>query len=372
LTRPIVGEGEPRTLESASPGLGSEDLPEVCVVVRTYQVGPKLEEVLDAVSELDYPRGKVRLVVAATSGDDNAKECLESFRAAHSGVPSELLVIDANSADVGRNAGIRTSDCEYVLVIDDDVVLDHGTLRRLMEVIQGDQSTAAVASPAVDEAPTLAGRLHFGRYLGRICSAYTVMPCTLFRKSLAEGCGLYREDMGPPFSIHEDWEFGTRLRRHGYRVIVDGQAVSRHLKQQGGRVHAGDSPSSTQAKLGGKKGPTGRISGYVSSYLHRGWWSMLQVMKVSPPGQAIEYAGYALIPILLLFLLAFDFRFGLAATAVVLAGTSLYALVRGQYSAYGLERRLSYPIILTSIRSARTYLFLLGIAVNAGHLGKRP
>ncbi len=360
------------TAKPETPGDSIERYPRVCIVVVTYLVGHILRNVLGAISELDYPKEKMRLILVASPEDNNARECFNWFKASQDRLEADFLVISINSADLKRNEGIRASECEYVLVMDDDVLINSLILSHLLELVQLDELTAAVASPAIDDAPTLAGRLHFGRFDGRIAGAYTVMPCTLFRRSLVTRCGLYREDMGPPFTIHEDWELGSRLRREGFKVLVDGRVMSKHLHQLSGRKPSAVPKSGGSAQSQARGSGHHRIRKYVSEYLHKNWWSMWQVMKVSPIAQTLEYVGYALVPALLLLLVILDFGLGLLSVALSLAAISLYALAKGYYRTYAMKRRISYPLILTWIRVFRTYLLILGLVVNSRHLDKRP
>lgn len=341
-------------------------------MVVTYFVGLILRDVLGAISALNYPEDMMRLIVVASPDDNRAKECFDMFKANHHRLRADLLVVHENSADLSRNEGIRASECEYVLLVEDDVLVNSATLGSLMELIRPDPLMAAVASPAIGDTPTLGERLQFGRFFGRIGDAYTVMPCTLFRRSLVMSCGLYREDMGPPSTIHEDWELGSRLRERGFKVLVDGGVTSRHLNQQTDQrlptVHVSDGASRNH----GKGGFVGRVRRYVSEYLHRNWWSMLQVMKAGPVVQTAEYVGYALVPALLLLLVSLDFEFGLLLAALSLVAVSLFSLAKGYYRVYGLKRRVTYPVIMASIRVFRTYLFILGLAVNLRDLNEKP
>src|SRR5207253_11295923 len=111
-----------------------------------------------------------------------------------------------------------------------------------------------------------------------------------------------------------------------------------------------------------------RICGYFSSYVSSRWWSMLQVFKVSPSTQLLEYLFYGCFPPVLLTLLMTNPLYG-----VVLFGASMISIEfahisKSYYGEYGVMKRLVYPLLMALVRTLRTYFFLIGLLRNLGQL----
>jgi len=49
-----------------------------------------------------------------------------------------------------------------------------------------------------------------------------VTSCCLIRRQVVDEVGYYDETLGPPFTIYEDIEYGTRVIRRGYEIHLLG------------------------------------------------------------------------------------------------------------------------------------------------------
>ena len=173
--------------------------------------------------------------------------------------------------------------------------------------------------------------------------------------------GLYREDMGPPYTIHEDWELGSRIRRHGYKLIVDGTLKQIHLEDQG------DNTISNGKDNGVRRGKSLHgILNYARQYVNKHWWSMYQVLRISPLSQRLEYTWYIISPILLLtLLLIHEYIYAVMLVTITFIVMELVNnVVKGYYRVFGITQRIAYPVITYIARNVRAYLFLAGLIKN--------
>jgi cellulose synthase/poly-beta-1,6-N-acetylglucosamine synthase-like glycosyltransferase len=194
--------------------------PPICIVTRTYFRSETLVKVLDSILALNYPKELIELVLAVDPSDSKVFEVVEKFK--DKNMRLELVIVDVNSADRGRNLGVMRRNSEIVAVVDDDVVLHPEVVNVALRYLL-DRKVAAVGFPAASSRPSLAEKLHHWRFLGlKSVGVSTVMPVTFFRRSALYEVGPYREDMGPPLTIHEDWKLGSRMKRNGYKVLVSG------------------------------------------------------------------------------------------------------------------------------------------------------
>ncbi|MGC8543787.1 MAG: glycosyltransferase [Vulcanisaeta sp.] len=337
------------------------DLPRVCVAVSTYFTGEVIYEVLKSIANLDYPRDRITVNVIIAKDDHTTYDYV--LKASEDlNINVNTYIVDAPNVDVERNVGIKScDDAPYILLMDDDAVLHPNTVKKALSHFS-DNGVCAVVFPTVGECRSLVERLHSCRYLrGIFYGVNTTMPVTMLRRDVLDRVGLFREDMGPPYSIHEDWEMGSRIRKSGCEIVADGELILRDLgdqtlrKRKAARIN--DRPA--------RRGILGVFTGYVRSYANRNWWSMLQVFKSSPTDQLLEYTFYFINPVFFILLLIINWLWGVAYLGIILIGTVLDNLVKGYYRVFSVRYRILYPLLMLGIRTLRTYFFLIGLLVNA-------
>lgn len=341
-------------------------LPHVSIVIPTFYAGQALKLVLDSIAELDYPRDRISTTVVAVPNDDEAKKYLNEVKETGT-LNVDLKLLETPNADIKRNYGLRHSPDRFVLLVDDDTLLDKNCLKRALEIISSDPHIAAVAFPAMPKYPRLNEKLSPGRYIGTQTSVNAVSPCTLFRMDALEEVGFYREDMGPPISIHEDWELGSRLKKHAYRVVIDGTFVLNHVcdlterKKDFQKFHI----DKNDVEYMGLGSSISKSINYVKGYATKRWWSMLQVFKASPLSQILEYVFYFMNPILLLTLILSNWFYSLIYFTSIFVLLIFWNFFKGYYKTYSYTDRFGYSIILFVVRSVRTYAFLIGLTLHA-------
>ena len=338
----------------------------VSIVVRTFKRPNILAKTLESISRLEDNYGK-EVIVVLSKDDPTKDEALGIINdyAKSSGILTKIIEIDTNSATKAWNEGIKGSECDYVMVMPDDVYLNEKTIVRAIELLNSND-VAAVTYPAypygiddVNKAP-LNYKLHHLKFLNTVTTINTVLFVTVFRKDVLMKLGLYREDMGPPYTIHEDWELGSRIRGRGYKLIVDGTLRQIHLEDQ-----ATEQPINNRNSGNRQRRFLRSIIGYIRQYVNKHWWSMYQVLKVSPLSQKLEYAWYIMSPILLLVLLVLhEYLYAIMLIAVALVFIELINAVKGYFRAFSIAQRLTYPIITYVTRNVRAYLFLAGLIKN--------
>jgi len=346
--------------------MGLPEKPPICMVIQTYFRAAALTRVLDSILSLNYPRELIEVVLSVDPRDIAALEVAGEFKA--KGIKLEIVTLDVNSADRGRNLGIMRCNSDVVAVVDDDVVLHPETVNVALRYLRNEK-VVAVGFPAITKKPSLGEKLHHWRFLGlKAVEAFTVMPATFFKRSELLRIGLYREDMGPPLTIHEDWELGSRIRRYGYKVLVTGEISMLHKVEEGSSGNSDITVPSRRPPI-----PARVLRGFMSyfkAYVNKHWWSFFEVLKVSPLSQLLEYVAYYLLPLTALALLLINPVWGLLLIAAVLAYVELNSFARGYYRVLSLKGRVAYPLLLTLVRVVRAYLALVGYLYNK--IKRRP
>jgi GT2 family glycosyltransferase len=216
--------------------------PRVGVVVLNYLGVDDTLACLRSLAALDEP---VRVIVVDNGSTDGSTATL----AAVPGV--ELVANDANLGFAGGNdvaiARLLDDGLEFVWVLNNDTLVDPGTVRELLAVADADPRIGAVGTVLYDMASPQrvltwgGGRL--GRWTGRTRDAraandrvdYLTAASILLRATALRQVGLFDRRY---FFTWEDVDLSTRLVDAGWRLAVAGQ--SRVLHRWGGTLRPED------------------------------------------------------------------------------------------------------------------------------------
>jgi GT2 family glycosyltransferase len=216
-------------------------------------------------------RKKVSIVVTTRNRPLELSRCLESL-SEDIGSGSELVVVDDCSTvdysgvrlpegaiyarnasrrflSESRNIGAKLATREYLLYVDDDNSVDRGALRQLARLLDG-SAAVGVASPV---ALTQDGRVWYAGgtisfltgltvfdFRGQPLSALPIRPmntqlfhnCFMIRSALLSSIDGFDSRRFPMYLAEAD--ASERLRRRGYKIVVDPRAVVVHGIESGG------------------------------------------------------------------------------------------------------------------------------------------
>jgi GT2 family glycosyltransferase len=223
--------------DEGAPGPGIE-IPTVAAVVVTRNPGPWLEPALRSLGSQDYPSLAV-LVVDDASEDDPAGRIAGALPAAFvQRVPESGFAGAANQAlSMVRNAN-------FLLICHDDVVLDPGAVRHLLE--EAFRSNAGIVGPKIVDADHADVLLEVGRSIDGFGNPHTgIEPGELDQQQhdavrdvfyVSDAAMLVRTDLfhelggfdASRFPGAEDLDLCWRARLAGARVLVAPAARVRH------------------------------------------------------------------------------------------------------------------------------------------------
>jgi O-antigen biosynthesis protein len=143
----------------------------------------------------------------------------------------------------GNNQGIRIAKGDYILLLNNDVVVTDGWLPRMMECLESDkaiglvgpQTNAACFSQRIsnpdyknlDELKYYAQAFRM-KYSGNWLETHRIIGfCMLMRKEVIEKIGLLDERFGP--GGFEDFDYCLRARQAGYKIMVAGDVYIHHI-----------------------------------------------------------------------------------------------------------------------------------------------
>lgn len=258
-----------------------------------HSLPPVLRECLEKEGGLQTQKnGLVSIVILTFNELKYTRECVESIRK-HTPEPHEIIFVDNGSADgtakwlqkivrenpnyrmirnkknlgfsAGCNQGIEAASGEYILLLNNDVVVTEKWLSGMLECLHSDPDIGIVGpmtnnisgSQKVDADYRTMQQMH--EYAGgfrqrnrhrRIPLRRIVGFCMLFRQALVEKIGLFDEDFGS--GNFEDDDFCLRAELLGCRNIVAGDVFIHHYGSRsfiGNRIDYGASMSGNRKKF---------------------------------------------------------------------------------------------------------------------------
>jgi cellulose synthase/poly-beta-1,6-N-acetylglucosamine synthase-like glycosyltransferase len=211
--------------------------PYVSVVVPTRARRFYLNNCLESLLALDYPKDRYEIIVVE-DGTDEGQEVADDIRL-RSPVPIRYTRIPHSGAATARNVGVQLATGDIVAFIDDDGIAVPAWLRRLVQALLKD-GVAGVGGRVSPEYPELELEAAMGLGGDLLWSGFNASPKTLqdvdhlpggnmsfWRSALLEVRGLDTRYTRRG-SWREDTDLCVRLRLRGYRLLYDGEAQIIH------------------------------------------------------------------------------------------------------------------------------------------------
>lgn len=195
--------------------------PEFSLVLPTYNRREALQECLQHLGRLRFPRHAFEVLIVDDGSTDGTPEMVEREKA---GLPVRLLRQANAGAGAARNAGILAARGAFVMFVDDDVLVHPDLLNEHREAHRAETRVLVrgpvinVESLPVPSAPPPLWRHYSRNYL---CTSNASL-----RRDLLLEAGLFDTS----FSRWEDAELGVRLKRLGVRMRFRPAALVYHLK----------------------------------------------------------------------------------------------------------------------------------------------
>jgi len=220
-SKTLLRSGRPRVGHGVLPN----PLPSVCIIVPARDEASVIEETLQALDAVDYPKGRLEIVVIDDGSTDATRARVSACR--------ESMSHRVRSIDFERSEGkarrinqlLSTLSAEFVLLLDADHVIAPDGVRRLLAPfsaggdIAGVQAASAVRNGHVN---VLARALEM-EYLFRCQGTYPGKPMGIF---VGSGGMFRRSDLlavggFDPSMLTEDVELSYRLYANGKRIVYD-------------------------------------------------------------------------------------------------------------------------------------------------------
>lgn len=229
----------PATQPSALSPQHSFAWPSVAVVIPNFNGRQLLQECYASLMSLDYPSGRVQIVLVDNGSSDGSVEFTQA------NYPEVAVVTNRTNLGFARacNQGAEAAASEYVAFLNNDMRVHRAWLTELVKPLLEDETIAAAASKiltwdgkSIDFA---GGSVNFtghgfqlemhdtniGRYVEQKDLLFACGGSMIARRGVFLDAGGFDEDY---FAFFEDVDLGWRLWVLGYRVVFAPRSICYH------------------------------------------------------------------------------------------------------------------------------------------------
>jgi glycosyltransferase involved in cell wall biosynthesis/Tfp pilus assembly protein PilF/protein-L-isoaspartate O-methyltransferase len=210
------------------------------VIIPTYNRAGTLRKCLDAVRRQQFELNRIEVFICDDGSTDNTREVASQFQAPF---PITYLHQKNSGPAAARNLGIRRARGRYLLILNDDAVLEPDAFRLHFECHQqrADEKIAVLGrftfpkeftSTPFGYALEHSELLFFYRKMkaGQTYDFNCFFTCNISLPRVAlDEVGLFDERFDGPAA--EDIELGYRLFERGYRVLYEPRCIAWHHHQ---------------------------------------------------------------------------------------------------------------------------------------------
>ena len=278
----------------------------VTVVIPNWNTKRFLGPCLNSLRRQTYEDFEVVLVDSAST-DDSLAFMAENFPEV------KVIALGENRGFSGAvNAGIKTSQAEFVALLNNDTEQDPGWLAALVRAAERHPEASLFASKLVDFRDRRLldgagdalrqsglpyrlghGEIDHGQFEEETFVFGACAAAALYRRSLFEDIGLFDEDF---FAYCEDGDVSFRAQLAGHRCLYVPNSIVYHL----GGASTGGKRSATVTRLGTQNGinllvknlPASLLAGWLPSVL-AGQLCRVAVVSLSPGGLRAYLVGLA-------------------------------------------------------------------------------
>jgi GT2 family glycosyltransferase len=226
-----------------------ESMPFVSILIPTRENEKDLLDCLESIDNLDYPLEKTEIIVwdnhSSYESKKNVKDTIDHLTRERQRRIEFIENFKNSGVYTSRNELIKRiqPQSQFVLSLDDDVILPPQFLRELIPVINQNPSIGIIGPRIVyDTYPTEtahgAGFINwwFGKYKDvdarkAIECDYVIGCCMIIRRTTIDEIGNFDLDY---FTSHGEVDYCLRAKKNGYKILYWPSLTVRHRVEKGG------------------------------------------------------------------------------------------------------------------------------------------
>ncbi len=213
---------------------------DLSVIIATYNRAPSLQRLL---ASLQLAEGlesiTLEVLIVDNGSTDQTSSVLETAQKKHNYYRLTVLNEKQQGKGFALNLALTVAQGRFILVIDDDVVIDRWALKKHLECYHGSHYDAVQGRvlPGLDQLGKSAELERLREYNipvidygDNICEIRGLTGTNMsFKREIVERIGLFDVRLGPGASgFSEDTEFSMRIKRAGFKIGYTPHAIVYH------------------------------------------------------------------------------------------------------------------------------------------------
>jgi len=223
--------------------------PNISILIPTKNNEHDLIDCLKSIENLNYQRNQIEIIIWDNNSQSQNKEKIKYFISN----TTKNNFVTIRFIENTSNYGVYTSrdellkcvgdKVEFILSIDDDVILPPQLISELVPIFYQDSSIGIIGPRIVyDDSPSItahgAGFINWwlGRYYSKdtdkaLDCDYVLGCCMLIKRSVVDSIGGFDRDY---YTSHGEVDFCVKAKQKGYRVLYCPAVAVRHRVERGG------------------------------------------------------------------------------------------------------------------------------------------
>jgi len=198
--------------------------PFVSILIPSFNEQDTIIKTLQSVTNLDYPRDKLEIIVINDGSTDNTKEKVIKF-IKNNNFKIKLINQKNQGKAQSMNNALKITKGEFFACLDADSFVETKTLKKMLTIYEEEDKNLAIVTPAmkVKSPKTFLQKIQWieylvslfiGRLLGYLDCIYVAPgPFSLYRTETIKKMGNFDTQ-----TITEDQEIAYRAQKHHYKI----------------------------------------------------------------------------------------------------------------------------------------------------------
>jgi len=209
------------------PGASKKKLkkyPLVSIVIPAYNEENNIIPTLKSLTQLEYPKNRLEIIVVNDGSKDNTKSAAEKFIIQNREFDIKLISKKNSGKGASLNKGLEAAKGEFFVVLDADSIATKDALMKILPHFTDDNIAVVLPLLKVDRPKNFWQRMQWLEYIVNMfykklmsrlnCVHVSPGPFSVYRKSILKKIGGFDED-----NLTEDLEISLRLQSKHYRII---------------------------------------------------------------------------------------------------------------------------------------------------------
>jgi len=208
----------------------------ISIVIVNYNGEKWAKECLDSVFNMDFCGSKYEIIVVDNNSQDGSVKMIEKYHKV------KLIKSKENTGFAkGNNIGIEKSKGDYVILLNNDLIVDKNWIKETLPLMEKDSRIGAIGGKIfygrTKDVWFSGAKVYFGgftrhKYLGDRSGEcdYIVGAAVMFRADILKKLNGFDEKF---YLYSEDSDLSYRIKKEGYRLVYNPLAISYHMITKG-------------------------------------------------------------------------------------------------------------------------------------------